>query len=124
MLSLKTHEIFLLFEKKTNSFITIWTGALNVFTDGFYSVAFACDSGVRVYIAGVLIIDQWGNKVCVLFFPWPPFPILFFLLFSRCCRLQSPATFYSPLLYFDSVVFYDVNIEYFHMTGNYSYQLL
>ena len=44
------------------SFIVVWTGAIQSLTSGTYSIDFLADDGVRVYVAGVLVVDSWDSS--------------------------------------------------------------
>jgi beta-glucosidase len=45
-----------------NNFSVRWTGKLNVPTTGWYDLATATDDGVRLYIGGALVIDDWNDQ--------------------------------------------------------------
>jgi len=43
-----------------DGFYVVWKGALKVSKTGFYDFYFGADDGVRVYLSGALIIENWS----------------------------------------------------------------
>jgi len=51
----------------SDGFYVVWKGALKVSKTGLYNFYFNADDGIRMYLAGALIIDMWSLPP-VLFF--------------------------------------------------------
>jgi len=51
-----------------DGFYVVWKGSLKFSNSAFYKFYFTADDGVRVYLAGALIIDNWSLDSVFFFF--------------------------------------------------------
>jgi len=74
-----------------DNFVVVWNGVLRAAQTGRYNLYFTADDGIRVYLAGEIIVDSW--------------------------LIQNAQTIEVSNLLLDSTINYSFQVEYFEQNG-------